>query len=50
MDPRSFFQMMQDFNKIVEDLDKAFVWSKVLSNGEAENQKQWTAMVFGECG
>ena len=49
-DPRSYFQIIQDFNKIVEDLDKAFVWSKAHSNEEAQNQKRWTAMVFGECG
>ena len=34
-DPRSYFHIIQDFNKIVEDLDKAFVWSKVQSNEEA---------------
>ena len=37
-DPRSYFQIVQDFSKIVEDLDKAFVWSKAHSNEEIENQ------------
>ena len=36
-DPRSYFQIIQDFNKIIEDLDKAFVWSKALSKEVAEN-------------
>ena len=49
-DPRPYFEMIQDYNEIVEDLDKAFVWSKALQNEKVWNQKQWTALVFGECG
>ena len=29
--PRSYFQMILDFNKIVQDLDKAFIWSKSIT-------------------
>lgn len=28
-EPRSYLEMMQDYNKIVVDLDKPFVWSRV---------------------
>ena len=29
--PRSYFQMILDYNKIVLDLDKAFIWNKAIS-------------------
>ena len=28
-DPRSFFEIIQDFNKIVENYDMKFTWEKV---------------------
>ena len=34
----------------MEELDKAFIWNKVLQDTAIENMKNWTAMVFGECG
>ena len=57
--PRPYFSMIQDFNQIVKDLDKSFVWCETESskkyltaNMTEVNRyiKQWTAMVFGECG
>ena len=50
--------MILDFNRIVKDLDKAFIWSKSITLSKSltnlseknENLKQWTAMIFGECG
>ena len=29
--PRPYFSMITDFNKMIEDLDKAFVWDKAIS-------------------
>ena len=29
---RSYFQMILDYNKIVLDLDKAFIWNKAISS------------------
>ena len=49
-EPRSFFTMMQDFNKITENIDKAFKWKKVQQNISKGEVKKSTAMVFGECG
>ena len=57
--PRPYFQMIQDYNQIVKDLDKAFVWCRAISskvNSMVETPQtdrfisQWAAMVFGECG
>ena len=42
--------MIQDYNQIVEELDKAFVWNIVSQETKIEEAKKWTAMVFGECG
>ena len=51
--------MIQDYNQIVKDLDKAFKWCKAKSLEENitlympeinRDMKQWTAIVFGECG
>jgi hypothetical protein len=28
--PRPYFSMITDYNKMIEDLDKAFVWSKAI--------------------
>ena len=51
--------MIQDYNQIVKDLDKAFKWCKAESLEENivlkmpeinKSMKQWTAIVFGECG
>ena len=47
--------MIKDFNWIVEDLDKPFLWCKsMISLDKYETQidklNKWTAMVFGECG
>ena len=54
---RPYFSMITDYNKMIEDLDKAFVWDKaIFESQEAVAQifnqglKKWTAMVFGECG
>ena len=30
-DPRTFFELMQDFNKIVQTFDEKFTWDKVNS-------------------
>ena len=57
--PRDYFSLIQDFDKVVQALDKKFVWEKALNSdqnldlilseiGEALNR--WTALVFGECG
>ena len=56
--PRAFFSMIQDYNQIVRDLDKSFKWCITESQQESivimpeinSNMKQWTAIVFGECG
>ena len=49
-EPRSFFTMMQDFNQITEDMDKALEWKKVDQSINRGYAKKSTAMVFGECG
>ena len=28
--PRPYFSMITDYNKMIEDLDKAFVWDKAI--------------------
>ena len=42
--------MIRDFNKIAEDLDKKFIWSKVTETTKVNEKKKWTTIVFGECG
>ena len=47
--------MIKDFNWIVEDLDKPFIYGKSMTKlNKYETQivklNKWTAMVFGECG
>ena len=49
MEPRSYFNMILDYNKTIEELDQPFVWSIVDTSKEKKKQK-WIACVFGECG
>ena len=32
--PRSYFSMIQDYNEIVEDLDKPLIWRKTLDSNK----------------
>ena len=32
--PRAYFTMIQDYNKIVKDIDRSFIWGKALSQEE----------------
>ena len=48
-EPRSFFEIIQDFNNIVEVFDKKFTWDKVDSQSEIATSKS-TVLVYGECG
>ena len=47
---RSFFEMIQDFNQIVENFDMKFTWEKVDSQNIDAQTALSTALVFGECG
>ena len=48
-EPRSFFEIIQDFNSIVEVFDKQFTWDKVDSHSESVAPRS-TVLVYGECG
>ena len=47
--------MIQDYEKMAEDLDQPFIWKKA-DHQKQENktsdisEKRWTSMVFGETG
>ena len=47
-DPRPYFEIIQDFNEIVEVYDKQFTWDKV--DAQNENSCKSTVLVYGECG
>ena len=49
-DPRTFFELMQDFNRIVQTFDKKFTWDKVNSQSPSASKIKSTALVYGECG
>ena len=51
-DPRTFFELMQEFNRIVQTFDTKFTWDKVISQNSSASAKtiKSAALVYGECG
>ena len=49
-EPRTFFEMMQDFNEIAQTFDIKFTWDKVISQNPTGYTTKSTALVYGECG
>ena len=48
--PRTYLGMLQDYDKLVVELDKPFVWDRFKHQVNVNSRKEWIAMVFGECG
>ena len=48
--PKTFFEVIQDFDAIVKVLDKKFIWNKVSQKTEDNFIPESTALVYGECG